>query len=112
MTLLWDNSFSAFVLLTICIGGGAAWMTGRGIALSWRPNYQIYVYMLLLTAAARFLHFALFEGQLLSIYYYLVNFVILTGFCWVGHRFTRTNQMVRQYHWLYEKTSPLSWKNR
>ena len=28
----------------------------------------------------------------------------------VGYRFTRTNQMVSQYHWLYERTSALGWK--
>ena len=112
MTLLWDNSLAAFLLITIFIGGGAAWMAGRGIALSWRPVKQIFIYMLLLSAAARFLHFALYDGQLLSLYYYLVNFVILTIVCWLGFRYTRTNQMVRQYHWLYEKISPLSWKEK
>jgi hypothetical protein len=28
----------------------------------------------------------------------------------IGYRYTRTKQMVRQYNWLYEKASPLSWK--
>jgi hypothetical protein len=29
-----------------------------------------------------------------------------------GYQFKRTNQMTSQYHWLYEKTSPLTWRNR
>ncbi|SNY94210.1 hypothetical protein SAMN04515647_4535 [Cohaesibacter sp. ES.047] len=112
MNFLWDNTIAAFLVLTIFLGGGAAWMSGRAIALSWRPNWQIFLYMLLLTAAVRFLNYGLYEGQLLSLYYYLVTFVILTAFCWLGYRYTRTNQMVRQYHWLYQKVSPLSWKER
>jgi hypothetical protein len=31
---------------------------------------------------------------------------------WLGYRYTRTNQMTRQYHWLYEKSSPLGWRNK
>ena len=112
MSLLWENSFWAFLLVTVVVGGGAAWMAGRGIALSWRPTYQIVIYMLLLAAAVRFLHFALYEGTLLSLYYYLVDFAVTGSLCWLGHRYTRTNQMVRQYHWLYEKVSPLTWKER
>ncbi|WP_373237397.1 DUF6867 family protein [Cohaesibacter celericrescens] len=112
MSILWGNSFAAFMVVTIFLGGGAAWMSGRGIALSWRPVTQMILYMALLTAAVRFLHFALYEGELLSLQYYLINFAILLTICWLGFRFTRTNQMVRQYHWLYEKVSPLSWKER
>ncbi|WP_319533520.1 DUF6867 family protein [uncultured Cohaesibacter sp.] len=112
MNLLWDNSLSAFLVLTLFLGGGAAWMSGRAIAISWRPMKQIIIYMLLLTAAVRFLNFALYEGQLLSLYYYIVSFVILLVISWLGFRYTRTNQMVRQYHWLYTKVSPLSWKER
>jgi hypothetical protein len=33
---------------------------------------------------------------------------MLLGF--LGYRYTRTNQMVTQYSWLYEKVSPLSWR--
>ena len=30
----------------------------------------------------------------------------------LGYKYTRTNQMVSQYHWLYERASPLSWRAR
>ena len=30
----------------------------------------------------------------------------------LGYRYTRTKQMVRQYHWLYEKVSPLTWSKK
>ncbi|WP_321340922.1 DUF6867 family protein [uncultured Cohaesibacter sp.] len=110
--MLWEVSFGTLLLVTICLGGGAAWMAGRAIANTWKPTSQIISYMILLAAAVRFLHFALFEGTLLSLHYYLVDLIILLIICWLGFRFTRTNQMVHQYHWLYEKVSPLTWKER
>ncbi|WP_316859977.1 DUF6867 family protein [uncultured Cohaesibacter sp.] len=110
--MIWETTFGTFLLMTVILGGGAAWMAGRGIALSWKPAKQIIIYMILLAAAVRFLHFALFEGTLLSLHYYLVDLITLLIICALGFQFTRTNQMVRQYHWLYQKVSPLSWKDR
>jgi hypothetical protein len=37
--------------------------------------------------------------------------VLLAGAC-LGFRLMRTKQMVTQYRWLYERTSPLTWRNR
>jgi hypothetical protein len=28
----------------------------------------------------------------------------------LGYKYTRTSQMTRQYHWLYEKVSPFSFR--
>ncbi len=42
--------------------------------------------------------------------YYIVDTIILLIFGIVGYQYTRTNQMVTQYHWLYERASLLSWK--
>lgn len=112
MSLLWETSFTVFFFVTVLIGGGAAWMAGRGIALSWRPTFQIVIYMLLLALAVRFLHFSLFEGTLLTLHYYIVDLAVLLVASWLGYRYTRTNQMVQQYHWLYEKVSPLSWREK
>ncbi|AEW14480.1 hypothetical protein BCA52141_I2345 [Brucella canis HSK A52141] len=58
----------------------------------------------------RFIHYALFGGTLLSLHYYLVDTIVLMIIGTVGFRYTRTKQMVRQYSWLYEKTSPFGWK--
>jgi small-conductance mechanosensitive channel len=112
MSLLCENSPWVFLLVTIFVGGGAAWMAGRGIALTWRPTKQIVLYMILLAAFVRFLHFALYEGTLLSLHYYLVDLAAMLIICYLGHRYTRTIQMTSQYHWLYEKTSPFSWREK
>ena len=112
MSWLSDDSPHVFLLLTMIIGGGAAFLAGRGLARSWKPFGRIFVYMVLLAAAVRFFHYALFEGQLLSLYYYLVTYVVLLGAASLGYRMMRTTQMVTQYRWLYERTSPLTWRAR
>ena len=30
-----ENSFGVFVLVTIILGGGAAWLAGRAVASAW-----------------------------------------------------------------------------
>ena len=68
--------------------------------------------MLMLAAAVRFFHYALFDGELLSPYYFLITYVWLLATATLGFRAMRTTQMVTQYRWLYERTSPLSWRDR
>ena len=71
-----EGSFGVFLLVTIILGGGAAVLAGRAIAQTWRPWWQIVAYMLILGAAVRFIHFALFGGTLLSLHYYVVDSAI------------------------------------
>ncbi|MEZ5875792.1 MAG: hypothetical protein R3D30_13580 [Hyphomicrobiales bacterium] len=68
--------------------------------------------MALLAAAVRFFHYALFDGTLLSPYYYLITYAILLAAGCLGFRAMRTTQMVTQYRWLYVRTSPLTWRAR
>jgi hypothetical protein len=65
-----------------------------------------------LGAAVRFVHFALFQGELLSLRSYMADtaFLILVG--GLSWRFTGTTRMVNQYRWLYERTGPFTWRNR
>ncbi len=95
-----------FLLLTLA----AAWMTGRSVATEWKSPVFLIVYALLLGAGSRFLHFALYEASFLSIFHYLIDMVPIAVMTWVGYQMTRTNQMTQQYHWLYEKASPFSWR--
>ena len=111
MTWLSDDSLWVFLVLTVIIGGGAAFLAGRAGAI-WKPFWRVFFYMVLLAAAVRFFHYALFDGELLSLYYYLVTYAILLGAALLGFRIMRTTQMVTQYRWLYERTSPLTWRDR
>jgi len=112
MSWLSDDSLRVFVILTVIIGGGAAFLAGRGLARSWKPFWRVYFYMALLAAAVRFFHYALFDGNLLSLYYYLVTYAVMLAAGVLGFRAMRTTQMVTQYRWLYERTSPLTWRDR
>ena len=58
-----EGSFGVFLLVTVALGGGGAWLTGRAIAGTWLPAWQVGVYMLLMGATVRFFHMALFGGQ-------------------------------------------------
>jgi hypothetical protein len=98
------------LFLTGIVGGGAACLAGRAIARTWRPLWHVLGYMVLLAAAVRFAHFALFEATLLSVPAFLgdLTFVVLIGA--LAWRVTRTTQMVQQYPWRYERSSPITWR--
>ncbi len=97
-----------YIFMLLCMG--AAWMTGRSIASDWKPIWNLVVAVLGLGFGARFLHFALYEAQFVSVGRYLLDTAVLGLVAYVGYRYTRTNQMTRQYHWLYEKASLISWR--
>jgi len=100
------------LFVTLLIGGGAAALAGRAIALTWRPTWHLVIYMALLGAAVRFVHFALFEGELLSLPSYLVDTLYLLAVGSIAWRITRAGQMTRQYYWLYERSGPFGWRER
>ncbi len=105
-----EPSIWLFVLVTIIMGGWAAWMTGRAIALTWRPLWNIPLYILVLAAVVRFIHFALFGGTLLTLHFLLVDALFLCAFALAGYRYTRTTQMTTQYRWMYDRSGPFGWK--
>ena len=107
-----EDSFGVFLLVTVALGGGAAWLTGRAVAQTWRPVWQAIIYALILSAAVRFIHFSLFDGTLLSLHYYLVDSVVLLGLSLLGFRAARVAQMVSQYRWINEPDGPMRWRRR
>jgi Domain of unknown function (DUF6867) len=112
MSLFIENSPWVFLILTVLIGGTAAWLTGRALAIGWRPTWQIIFYMSLLGLVLRFFHFALFQGTLVSLHYYVTDTLILLSAACLGYRLTRVKQMVTQYAWEVERTSLFSWRNK
>ncbi len=101
-----------FLALTIVLGGAAAVATGRAIAQTWRPIWNLLPYMLILSAAIQFLHYALFAEHLLSIQFYLVTVVITLIAAWLGYHRMRVLQMSTQYSWAFSRTGPLGWSEK
>jgi hypothetical protein len=119
-----------FVFLTCILGGGVAWLAGRALAVGWRSPLLVVGYMLLLTLALRFFHYSLFGGSFSfstwpagagfglpvpsasTLYYYLVDAVVIVASALLSWRLKRASQMVTQYYWLYRRVTPFSWTSR
>jgi hypothetical protein len=89
-----------FLLVTVVMGGLAAYATGSAIAATWRPRWQLLVYGVLIATAARFIHYALFEEPFVAPRSFLVDLVVLIAAAVVGFRITRQRQMLELYAWL------------
>ena len=110
--LIWEVTFWEFAFVTVVLAGAAAYMTGRANARIWGDDISLAIYMVLLAAATRFIHFALFSGTLLSLWYYLVDLIVLLVIAFVGKRITRAGQMARQYGFEYERRNAVAWGRR
>ena len=112
MSLFTEGSFGVFLLLTVILGGGAAFLAGRSLAKDWRSLTSLLVFMLPLGAGVRFLHFALFQHPLFSLSHFITTTLILMALAILGYRLKRVNQMITQYPWLYERSGLLTWRQK
>jgi hypothetical protein len=112
MASLLGNSAGVYAGLTVCLMGFAAFMTGQAIAQTWKPAWHALAYAALLGFADRFLAYALFGGELLSLPAYLVDAATLAAIAFAAWRFGRARKMVAQYPWLYERAGPFSWRSK
>ena len=109
---MYEKHIFEFVILTLAIGGWLAFMTGRAFASTWR-GYSLLIFALLfLGLVNRFIHFAVVEGSLFSLRYYISDTICLIFIGIIGFQVTRTRQMITQYWWIYERMSPLTWRKR
>jgi hypothetical protein len=106
------NGLWIFVLVTLVMGGAAAVAAGRAVADGWSHPNMAALYAALLAAAVRFIQYAVFNQPLLSLPTYLIDFAFLLFIADLAFRHHRTTQMVRQYPWLYQKSSPITWRNK
>lgn len=138
--VLWVASPAApwsFLLVTVLLGGAAAFTAGRALAQTWRPMWQAFVYAALLALAAGFLHYVLFGESAIpgwrvlvalwsfpaapamslielavALRHYAVIFITLAAFAALGYRLARIGQMASQYGFCMERASWLSWRPR
>ena len=107
-----EHSLGVFLLVSVAMGGGAAWLAGRAIAATWRPWWHVGLYMLILGLAVRFIHFALFDSALLSLPYYLIDTAVCLAFGFLGFRLMRVRQMITRYRWIYQRAGAFRWRRR
>lgn len=107
--LVIQSSRGEFLLVTLFLGGGAAWLSGRAIASTWRPYRQVVLYALLLACVVRFFHFALFDHELLSLRQFVIEAFFLLAIATLGFRGERAAQMATRYGWLYRQAGPFGW---
>ena len=120
------TSLQVFIGVTVILSGFAAFMMGNAIAETWRPWWHNVVYGALLSFAAQFIKFSLFEGPFiidslastgakplsLAIVSYVIDSAVLIGIALLAFRVTLAQKMVRQYPWLYERSGPFGWRAR
>jgi hypothetical protein len=106
-----ENAWWIFVLVTVILGGGAAYQSGKAIAQTWRPYWHVPLYMVPLALTVRFFHFALFQEPLVSLKSLAVDFLVVLVAASFGYRLLRAGQMARQYGWLFRRRGLLSWRH-
>ena len=106
------DSIPVFIGVTVLFMGGCAFMAGQALAATWRPLWQVYPYALGLAAADRFLGFALFGGDLLSIAGYGTDALVLIAITLAAYRITQARRMADQYPWLYERDGLFGWREK
>jgi hypothetical protein len=112
MSLFTEGNLGIFLLLTVVLGGGAAFLAGRSLAKDWRSLTSLILFMIPLGAGVRFLHFALFQHPLFSLSHFISTTLILMVFALFGYRLKRVSQMITQYPWLYERSGLLTWRQK
>jgi hypothetical protein len=111
-TLILGTTFPVFIGVTLILMCGCAMAMGRGLARAWRPARHALPYGLLLGLADRFLIYALFGGDILSVSGLLIDTYCILMTALLTYRFTLAEQMVRQYPWLYERFLIFGWRAR
>ena len=112
MHTILGTSLGVFIGLTVIIAGGAAIMTGRALADGWQPAWVVVAACFGLGIADRFLVYALFQGELLSLTGFVIHFLVLLALALLAWRITAVRKMVIQYPWRYERTSLFAYREK
>ncbi len=112
MSALIGASLPVVLIFTGLIMGWIAFMTGRALARTWRPMWQVFPYCALLGFADRFFVYALFDGELLAGFGLLLATAYLCVVGLASYREKLAFKMVSQYPWLYERSGPFGWRER
>jgi len=109
-SISWHH-FLVFFLFTIWFMGGASFLMGRALAKTWRSGWWVCVYSCALGAVDRFFVYALFQGELLSLSFYVVDTSVISIIGLLAYRLNFVSILVRQYPWIYERTTWLTYRH-
>ncbi|MBT05527.1 MAG: hypothetical protein CMM32_01205 [Rhodospirillaceae bacterium] len=112
MQSAFQHYFLIFLLFTIPFIGGAAFLMGRALAKTWRSVWWVVPYSLLLGLVDRFLVFALFEGELLSVLQYIGGTCAILCIGLSAYRLYFVSMLVNQYPWIYQRTTWVTYINK
>ena len=138
LLLLAGIAYSFFMgLAELAFTAFAAWISGRALALGWKPAWTCIPYMALLGLADLFMVWAIVDnfghelpgwaarvGSVLGredrfgawlgfcLGRYAIDTFLITGVALVAHRLTLARRMVKQYPWLYDADGPFAWRAR
>ena len=107
---LTGTTLDVWIGITLIIAGGAALMTGRAIAITWRPPWQVILACIGLGLGDRFLIYGLFDGPLLLLSGYVIDTAVIISIGLVAYRIAMVRLMVRQYPWLYQQTGSFTYR--
>jgi len=112
MDQLLGTTVPVFIGMTVGLFGFAAYMTGQALANTWQPVWKVVPYGVMLALGDRFLIFALFDGELLSLTGVVIDAMALIALTALSYRLIHVRKMVSQYPWLYETAGPFNWRER
>jgi hypothetical protein len=107
-----DFTLGEFLGVTVILFGFTAFLIGQAIAETWRPLWQNVTYGFLLALGNHFIDCSLFDKDWLSFPHYLLDAAWIIIVALFAYRLTLARKMVTQYPWLYERSGPLSWRER
>ena len=112
MEALLGTSIAVYLGVVVVIMGFCAYMTGQAIATTWKPVWQLVFYLLLLGLVARFMVFALYDGELFSLSGWLIATATMLAIGLFAFYVSRSRKMVAQYPWRYERAGLFGWRRR
>ena len=101
-----------FFLMTFILFGWCSYQLGKAMANTWQSISLMFLYVFFLTLFDRFLLFALFEQELLSLIMFFIDFTTLSLISLISYRIAKISYMVNQYPWKYQKVGFFSYKNK
>ena len=107
-----EFNFIQFFLMTFILFGWCSYQLGKAMANTWQSISLMIFYVFFLTLFDRFLLFALFEQELLSLIMFFIDFTTLSLISLISYRIAKISYMVNQYPWKYQKVGFFSYKNK